>query len=420
KWVAAWGAQKLYGMEGPDRRMMFGLTTAHTAVALAVVTIGYNMILPDGSRMMDETILNGTVLVILVTCAIAPLLAAEAAAKIKVRILNAIGPETAQEQAAETRRHRTLVGVANPITAASLVELAMLSRVSREGSSPDLMYALHVRNDNSPASRAMGRNALNLAQEAAAAAGATLETIERFDLNTVTGLLNTIEERGINEVVLGMHRKATVIDTFLGSKIEQLLRQTNRMVVVSRCYIPLNTVTRIVVFVPAKAEYETGFSRWTQTLCALAREIGCRIIFCCGSGQQRLIRGVIAAADIGVRHEYRLLESLDDFILLAGRVLDDDLMVVVGARSNSVSHSADMAEIPMILQQHCGRNNLLVVYPEQFGDETPVESFSDPLASDISSTPSPWLLRLRATFSRLSTLLLLRQRRHRKNKNALR
>ena len=67
--------------------MMFGLTTAHTAVALAVVTIGYNMVLPDGTRMMDETILNGTVLVILVTCAIAPICTSEAAAKIKVRMM---------------------------------------------------------------------------------------------------------------------------------------------------------------------------------------------------------------------------------------------------------------------------------------------------------------------------------------------
>lgn len=416
KWLAAWVAQKLYGMAGADRRMMFGLTTAHTAVALAVVTIGYNMILPDGSRMMDETILNGTVLVILVTCAIAPLVTSAAAAKIKVRILNAMGPESVQEKAAETRQYRTLVGIANPITAASLVELAMLSRVNREGMYPDLMYALHVRNDTTPASRAMGRNSLRLAQEAAAAAGAQLDTIERYDLNTVTGLLNTIEERGINEVVLGMHRKGTVIDTFLGSKIEQLLRQTNRMVLVSRCYIPLNTLTRIAVFVPAKAEYETGFSRWVLTLCSLAREIGCRIIFSCDKPQQRLIRGVIASSGMGVRHEYRLLEGLDDFILLANRVLDDDLMVVVGARANSVSYSADMAEIPMILQQHCERNNLLVVYPEQFGDAPQLPSFTDPLQADLDAPVSGLWHSLRSR-GRVTYRALRRRLKKRKSKH---
>ena len=87
KWIAAWIAQLCYRMSGSDRRMFFGLTTAHTAVALAVVTIGYNTVMPDGSRMMGETILNSTVLVILITCAIAPIVTAKAAASIKLRML---------------------------------------------------------------------------------------------------------------------------------------------------------------------------------------------------------------------------------------------------------------------------------------------------------------------------------------------
>ena len=88
KWLAAYIAQKAYRMAACDRTMMFGLTTAHTAVALAVVTTGYNMTLPDGSRMMDEAILNGTVLVILVTCALAPIFTSGAASKIKIRSLS--------------------------------------------------------------------------------------------------------------------------------------------------------------------------------------------------------------------------------------------------------------------------------------------------------------------------------------------
>ena len=119
KWLAAWIAQKAYGMGAADRRMMFGLTTAHTAVALAVVTIGYNMILPDGSHLMDETMLNGTVLVILITCAIAPLVTSAAASKIKIRMLQSEPDEGTQSGAVNV-----MVPVANPITSASLMELA--------------------------------------------------------------------------------------------------------------------------------------------------------------------------------------------------------------------------------------------------------------------------------------------------------
>ena len=89
-----------------------------------------------------------------------------------------------------------------------------------------MLYALHVRNDNTPASKATGTNSLRLAAAAAAAADSSIETIERFDINTVTGIVNTILERDISEVILGMHHKNTIIDSFLGPKTEQLINST--------------------------------------------------------------------------------------------------------------------------------------------------------------------------------------------------
>lgn len=395
KWIAAWTAQKIYGMTGDDRRMMFGLTTAHTAVALAVVTIGYNMVLPDGTRMMDETILNGTVLVILVTCAIAPIVTTRAASRIKIRMVE----EGTEETQTNRKGLRTLIPISNPITARSLVELALLMRPQRR-SPHDSLYAVHVRNDNSAGSKAIGRNSLDLARQAASAANYEMETIDRYDLNTVTGVVNTIEERDINEVFIGMHRKATVIDSFLGAKIEQLLKLTNRMVVISRCYIPVNTVTRIVVHVPPKAQFETGFTHWLHSLGNLARELGCRIIFCCPADTECFIRAILRRDKFAIRSEYRTVADGDDFVLIANHILDDDLFVAIGARSTSVSYSADMAEMPGFLQKHFSRNNIVVIYPEQFGTEPAMESFVDPLSTDITSTPSPWMVRLRGWLHR--------------------
>lgn len=397
KWVPAWIAQKIYRMNGSDRRMMFGLTTAHTAVALAVVTIGYNMILPDGTRIMDETMLNGTVLVILVTCAIAPIVASQAASKIKIRMLR----ERPDEEETSATAANVLVPVSNPITSAALMDLALL--MSRSSAlKPDGIFALHVRNDNSPSAKAVGRNSLRLASEAAAGADRRATAIERFDINTVTGILNTMQERDITRVVVGMHRKNTVIDTFLGQKIDQLLRGTNRMVVISRCYIPVNTVTRIAVFVPDKAEYETGFHEWVVALGHLTSQIGCRIIFCTRPHQQPIIRGIIRSNSLGIRHEYRTITDKDDFVLLANRVLDDDLFVVIGARPNSVSYSADMVENTLFLQRYFSRNNLVIIYPEQFGAEPAAYTFTDPLGADITTTPSPLYLAIRARLHRLN------------------
>lgn len=388
KWIAAWIAQKIYGMDGAERKMMFGLSTAHTAVALAVVTIGYNMIMPDGHRMMDETMLNGTVLMILVTCAIAPIFTTQAAAKIKIKML---AEENEEDDKPKQRVTNTLIPVANPVTTQSLVEMALMMRGSNEEGS---MYALHVRNDNSPKSRAMGRSSLNLVQKTTAESNFEITPLERYDLNTVTGILNTVEERDINELIIGLHRKANVIDSFLGSKIEHILKSTNKLVIISRCFIPLNTVTRIVVSVPPKAQYETGFSNWVANLGNLAHQIGCRIIFCCQHEIQPLIRGVLHRNRLRVRHEFRDVEQWDDFMLLANRILDDDLFVVVSARVSSVSYNDDMVEQPMFLQKHFSRNNLVLIYPEQFGEEVSLTTFADPLSQKMANSPSGLWLRV--------------------------
>ena len=394
KWVAAWIAQKIYGMKGVERKMMFGLTTAHTAVALAVVTIGYNMIMPDGSRMMDETVLNGTVLMILVTCAIAPIVTARAASKMRIDMLTDEGAEVGDSK----RETKILIPVANPITAQSLTELALLLRNPRRKTD---IYAIHVRNDNSASSRAIGRNALDIAIKAGSSVDAEIIPIERYDINTVAGLLNAIEERDITDVIIGMHRKATIIDSFFGAKIEQLLKATNQMVVMTRCFIPVNTVTRIVVAVPPMAQFETGFGRWVRAIGNLAREIGCRVIFCCHPDTQPLIRGVFHRGRYDIRHEYRDVEQWEDFVLLSNRILEDDLFILVSARESSVSHNNDMADIPGFLQKYFSRNNLIVLYPEQFGQAEPINTFVDPMSSDIHSVPSPLWFKLHGAYRKL-------------------
>ena len=387
KWLPAFLAQKIYRMDGSSRNVMFGLTVAHTAVALAVVSVGYRL------DMFDETILNSTIAVILVTCAIAPLITSPAAARLKVRLVDEEGNGDALKR---IRTNNTLIAVNNPVTAPAAVEMATLMR---NLTGRHRFYAIHVRNEQSPAARQLSQNSLDTARRSAAAADISMETLDRYDLNTVTGMLNAIQERGITEVFLGLHRRSTVIDSFFGNKTEQLLRSTNRMVILVRCFIPVNTVTRVLVWVPKDAQYETGFSRWVRAISRLTRQIGCRVIFCCPADIQPYIRGVIITENFGIRCEFRTTESWDDFIPLTNRVLDDDLFIIIGARQQSVSYSAEMADIPIFLQRNFSRNNLMMIYPEQFGEAPNIMSFVDPLAGDTGVGASPFTTRFR-TFVR--------------------
>jgi len=62
KWIAAWVAQKRFGLQAAERQLMFGLTHATAAGTLAIVTIGYD------TGIFNAEILNASVLMILVLC----------------------------------------------------------------------------------------------------------------------------------------------------------------------------------------------------------------------------------------------------------------------------------------------------------------------------------------------------------------
>lgn len=391
KWLAALVTQKVYGLTSVDRSMMYQLSNAHTAVALAVVMIGYEM------HLFDVQVLNGTVVMILVTCTVSSFGTERAASRLKVQMLEQEDEENAREDS--TAHPRTLVAISNPLTAPGIVDLALSMRFPDTSVAGDL-YALHVRSDNSASARAIGRNSLDVAERAAAAVETTLTPIERFDLNFITGVLNTMEERDITELIVGLHRRTKIIDSFLGEKVEQLLRSTNRMIVMSRCFIPLNTVTRILVAVPKKAQFETGFRRWVQAVGNLCRQIGCRIEFWCEPSTAPLIRTVVKQSNLGIRISFAEVNSYDDFVVKSAEVKDDDLLIVVSARRSSVSFDSDMDAVPEYLQKYFANTNLIVLYPGQFGTEAPM-TMAETMATDIVSTPNRLYLYTMALARRL-------------------
>lgn len=395
KWIPAFITGKTTSLGRAGTLVIFGLTTAHTAVALAIVTLGHSL------GLFDQLILNATVLVILVTCSLAPIITSAGAPKLKIAMLEE-DEERDQRTLRRGRINNSLITVATPESAVPLVETAILMR-SEVGRHE--FYALHVRNDNSRAARELATESLRAAKETASAVDIPIELLDRYDLNTVTGVINAIEERDITEIFLGLHRRQTVIDSFFGAKVDALLRATNRMIIISRMMIPVSTVSRIVVYAPPKAQYETGFSRWIRGVARLTRQVGCRIIFCSPRDMQPLIRGVIYHENYGIRCEFREVEDWDDFILLTNRIRPDDLLTVIGARVNSVSYGVAMAEMPSFLQRYYAAHNLMFIYPEQFGEATPVTSFVDPMAGDISSAPSPLWNKLRALRRRLRVIL---------------
>lgn len=205
-------------------------------------------------------------------------------------------------------------------------------------------------------------------------------------------------------MVIGLHRRNQVLDSFFGDKLTQLLRATNRMVVIVRSFIPVNTIRRLVVAVPDKAQFETGFARWVCGIANLTRQLGCKVIFCCFDDTRRSVETVLLANRFEINREYRLVDRFDDFILLASKVTTDDMYVMVSSRRAAVSFTPEMDDMVEFMQRYLAAQNLMVIFPEQFGLESSVTTMAESLATDFDVAPSPLWIKLRAMLRRIDRL----------------
>ena len=119
---------------------------------------------------------------------------------------------------------------------------------------------------------------------------------------------------------------------------------------------------------PDKAEYETGFQTWVERIGNLAGQMACKVIFMAYPVTASFIRNVLEEEHFEIRHEYRELQSWDDFIVFSADIEVEDLFMIVGARKGSISYSGDMESLPSFLGRNFSQHNIVLVYPAQFGE----------------------------------------------------
>ena len=370
KWLAAWITQKIYGMKKVEGSLIFGLSNAQAAGTLAVL-IGHGIIMENGERLLNDDVLNGTVVMILFTCIISSVVTERAARKM-------VTQENLMEGSEGKEQERILIPVANPETIEGLVGMALMMRHPKQKES---LVALSVINDNntSETKELIGKRNLERTAMIAAAADASVKTVLRYDLNIAQGIIHTQKEYAVTDIVIGLHRKTNLMDSFFGTMTENLLKGTNRQIMIAKLLMPVNTLRRIVVAVPDKAEYEKGFLKWMTQLCRMGKQLGCRVHFFATEDTLKHLRALTEKQEANTFTEFSLLEEWDDLLLLTGQVNYDHLFVVVSSRKGSISYQTSFERLPSQISKYFANNSLLIVYPDQLGDDPQeIVSFSDP------------------------------------------
>ena len=365
KAIAAYAACLGFRLPLSSGHMMFGLTSAHAAGSIAMVMVGMNILIGPNTYLVNDDMLNGVVIMILFTCIISSLLTDWSSQKIVLRDKEL--PEAEDEK--KGNDEKILIPVRYPEYADSLMDLALLVRNQKLNRG---LVCLNVVYDDKDMryNQEQGRQLLDHCSQLAAATDVMTQTQVRIAANIANGIKHAFNEFQCSEIIIGMHMHPERSPKFWGEFHQSLFNGLSRQIIMARVIQPLNTIRRIQVAVPSRAEFEPGFYRWLERLSRMAGNLDCRIQFHGRTETLALINEYIQNRHHEVRADYALMNHWNEMPQLAAQISNDHMLVVITARKGTVSYKTALERLPEEITRFFSGTNLMIIFPDQYGDSS--------------------------------------------------
>lgn len=360
KWLAARTAQHFYHLSPRDGTLLFGLTNSRAAATLAIVIVGNSIELPDGSRLLGEAVLNGAMLLILFSCIVSSFFTEKTARSLASR------PEPETEMQPRTYREkddRIVIALSKPERVDTLVNFALMVR--RPLSTAPLS-AINIVLEQGEDLQAQGTELLEKAARIAAAAHVRMQTHCRWSVNVVSGLSHSMKELDASDLIIGMHSREKMFESFYGKITTDLIQAVNRQIIIYRSDIPVNTLRRIHLVVPRKAEYEPGFRHWADRIARLASQLDCLVDVYGAENSLTALREHWEHYHPTMQCDLHDFNSWNDYFPVASRMSQDHLVVFVIARPGTISYHNYFQRLPDQIERYFSQRSLAIILPDQY------------------------------------------------------
>ncbi len=363
KYLAAWLTQKIFKLTPNEGKLLFGLSASHAAATLAIILVGYNLIIgetPNGEpiRFLDEDVLNGTILLILVSCGVGSFVT-ERAAKRQALIEEQKDVEEDNLPTGE----KILISLAHPELAAALVDFGAMLRPPKTNIP---LYGLHIVDDEGETQNAAGKGKkiLDKAISHAVASETAITPLIRYDSSISNGIVYTIKEQQITDIVIGLHKGADQ-KVFFGEVAENIIKRIYETIYIYKPEQPFNTLKGMVVAVPPQAETEPGFAHWVTKVILLAKSSSMKVIFFAPKATIAAITNMMNRVENSVQATYNEFDNWDDFLIFSRELGVDDLFIIISSRKGQNSHLQQFNKLPYHLSNYFQSYSFIILYPEQ-------------------------------------------------------
>ena len=362
KYIAAWMNNKTFHQSTDLRSVNFGFSNAQAAATLAAVMVGYNVITGTDAngepiRLLNESVLNGTILMILVTCTIASFAAQKGAHNIAAQ-------DISDKEENKKESEHILIPVSNEETVEELVNLSLAIKSPQNKNG---LFALKVIDNHHSDEKALkqSRRVLQTAVNTAAATDTRMKDLLRYDLSVSNAIASVVKEREITDLVVGLHKEKDIPAAFLGHIVESVLAESSVSTFIYKPAQPISTVRRHLIIIPELAEKEIGFNQIIFRLRNVTQNTGAATVFYGSEATLNALKKLLAKKS--GEASYIEFNDWDDFLIVFRDIKPDDTMWIILSRKEGLSYAPAMARIPKYLNKYFQANSFVLAYPVQAG-----------------------------------------------------
>ena len=363
KYVAAWFTASIFEYSNISRNLIFGLSSSHAAATIAVIMVGYRI------GIVDINILNGTIILILVTCLVASFVTEYSARQVLISektIISALPSYSEQ---------KILVPVYNPNNMERLLDVAMAIKDSKNHFP---IISLSVVEDDEQAQKRLieAKQTLQKAIVHAAAVDQQVEIITTISQNIPSGIKRVATEIFATEIIIGFALKSHFTDLLFGNVIKYIVEHTNQAVWVCSISPQLSQRKKIVVVCPRYSDREFGFHCWLTRIFRLAATLRISIDFLATNQTFRHIKEFLVNSKNPTSIKHLEFTDWNDFLTISNYIQPTDLVIIILPRNGAVSYKINQEGVPRLMAKNFENFNFILIYPNA-SEEHPEMMFTN-------------------------------------------
>lgn len=368
KYISAVITQKTFRFTKDEGKLIFGLSSASAAATLATVMVGYNIIISESEtgepvRLLNEHVLNGSILLILISCTISSFVSMSTAQKIA---------ESENEDTFSGNNHEEeniLLALNYENTVEKMVNFGILIKAH---SNTEDFFALNIINeDKNESSEKNAEKLLHNATDTAASADVKLQPLKRYDNDVVNGINNVIKEQNITDLIIGVQEEKGFSPSFVYNLYNGYLQNDDVNVFVYHAAQPLSTIKRYALMIPVNAHKEAGFFHSLLRVWNIARNSGTTITFYAPENILNILQRILRKANIEA--EFIIMNNWRDGEKTAAELKDDEALILFMAKRGMQSYIPRMRVVPELLSKSLNSKNYLLIFPYSQHDKDDIE-----------------------------------------------